>query len=158
VQLPNEMLEIKPFGLTSPEAQELIAELNAELSAMYPEEGANHFRLEPEEVQPGKGLFLIAAMGDLHLGCGALRRLDGRNGELKRMYVRGQARNRGVGRELVRTLETEAKKMGITRLLLETGVRQLAALELYAKEGFVQIPCYGEYVGSSLSICMAKDI
>jgi hypothetical protein len=35
--------------------QALIDRLNAELSARYPEEGANHFRLDPEEIAPGRG-------------------------------------------------------------------------------------------------------
>jgi len=35
----------------------LIASLNAELSAPYPEPGANHFQLDPEEVAQGRGTF-----------------------------------------------------------------------------------------------------
>jgi putative acetyltransferase len=156
--LLDEMLKFKPYDLRSLEAHSFVAELNTELSAMYPEEGATHFRLNPAEVQKGKGVFLIAVQGNSHLGCGALRTIDELTGELKRMYVKPEARKKGVGRELVRALEKEAKALGLTRIVLETGERQLAAIALYKGEGYYQIPAYGEYVNSPLSICMAKDI
>ena len=47
---------------------------------------------------------------------------------------------------------------GATRLVLETGVRQPEALGLYASAGFERIELYGEYVGSELSVCMAKAL
>jgi hypothetical protein len=37
----------------------LISALNAELTSLYPEEGANHFRLDAEEVEEGSGAFLV---------------------------------------------------------------------------------------------------
>jgi putative acetyltransferase len=126
-------MEIRSFDLRSSEAQALIAELNAELSAMYSEEGATHFRLDPSEVQKGNGVFLIALQGSRHLGCGAIRCLDEQTAELKRMYVRPEARNRGVAREILRALEKEARAIGVSRLVLETGVRQLAAMALYRR-------------------------
>ena len=152
-------VEVRPYDLLSSEAQTLIAELNAELSAMYPEEGANHFHLDPVEVRPGNGVFVIAMAGGRHLGCGAIRRIDHETAELKRMYVRPEARNRGVARAVLRALEKEARGLGSTRLVLETGVRQLAAMALYKKEGYRDIPLFGEYVNSPLtSVCMAKDL
>jgi putative acetyltransferase len=152
------MLVIRSYDLLSSEAQTLIAELNEELSAMYPEEGANHFRLNPEEVRKGKGSFLIATDGERQLGCGALRRMDEKTGEIKRMYVRNEARNRGIGRAMLHSIEEEAKALGMARLVLETGVRQLAAIALYRKAGFIEVPLFGEYVGSPLSVCMGKDL
>jgi putative acetyltransferase len=44
------------------------------------------------------------------------------------------------------------------RLVLETGPRQLAALALYRRAGFVAIPRFGEYTHSELSLCMGKDL
>jgi ribosomal protein S18 acetylase RimI-like enzyme len=157
-QTEDDMLVIGLHDLFTPEAQTLIAELNEELSAMYPEESANHFRLDPEEVRKGSGAFLIAIDGERHLGCCALRRMDQKTGEIKRMYVRNEARNRGIGRTMLLSIEEEAKALGMTRLVLETGVRQPAAIALYKKAGFVVIPLFGEYAGSPLSVCMEKDL
>lgn len=151
-------IEIRREEITSPIARALIADLNAELSGMYPEEGANHFRLEADEVAPGRGAFVAARAGERLVGCGAVRRLDADSAEIKRMFVRREARGRGIGRLLLATLEGEALGLGVRRLVLETGQRQAEALALYTRAGFARIPAFGEYVGSPLSICMAKDL
>lgn len=161
-------LEIAPADVTGPVAAALIDALNAELRAQYPEPGATHFRLDPEEVRPGRGIFLVARQRGQPVGCGALRRildpelareLGPAVGELKRMYVAAGARGRGIGRALLARLEAEARALGLDRLVLETGTRQAAALALYERAGFVRIPPYGEYAASSgTSICMRKAL
>jgi putative acetyltransferase len=161
-------LEIAPAALTSPVATALIAALNAGLSAMYPEPGATHFRLDPSEVAPGAGVFLVAHWLGRPIGCGALRclheealvrELGPSVGELKRMYVAPEARGRGIGRALLARLEGEARSLGLTRLVLETGRRQAEALALYRHAGFTDIPAYGEYVASpATSVCLSKSL
>jgi GNAT superfamily N-acetyltransferase len=74
------------------------------------------------------------------------------------MYVAPQTRGLGIGRQIVAALEAEAARLGTTRLVLETGPRQPEAIAVYLRAGFVEIPLYGEYVGSKFSVCMAKDI
>lgn len=161
-------LEIAPEPITGPVAAALIAALNAELLARYPEAGATHFRLDPDEVVPGAGLFVVARRAGRPVGCGALRRirdealvreLGARVGELKRMYVAPEARGQGIGRALLARLEAEARVLGLDRLVLETGTRQAEALTLYRGAGFTDIPAYGEYAASSAtSICLAKAL
>src|SRR2546422_1396090 len=126
--------------LLSPPARALIEALNAELSSLYPEPGANHFRLDPDEVADGQGVFLIASSGGQPVGCGAVRRIEARTGEIKRMYVSPDARGRGIGRAVLAALEAEARTLGIARLVLETGLRQGEALALYEGAGFSRIP------------------
>ena len=70
----RDVIQCKRVEVDSDLAIALITELNAELSAVYPEEGANHFRLDKAETQPGNGAFIIAFDGDVPLGCGAVRR------------------------------------------------------------------------------------
>ena len=74
------------------------------------------------------------------------------------MYVESGARGRGIGHALLVAIEGEARALGLTRLVLETGDRQHDALVLYERAGFVRIPAFGEYVGSPLSVCMAKAL
>ena len=160
--------EIERESLTSSVASALIATLNAELSALYPEPGATHFSLDPDEVAPGSGIFVVARRHDRPIGCGALRRVREATlvrelgpdvGELKRMYVAQEVRGQGVGRALLERLEAEARTLGLARLVLETGTRQLEALALYRRAGFKEIPAYGEYAASSTtSVCMAKEL
>jgi putative acetyltransferase len=151
-------IDVRREDILSPVVQRLIAALNAELEARYPEEGANHFRLDPEEVTDGRGAFLVAYIDGQPVGCGAVRRIDPAVAEIKRMYVAPEARGRGVGRQVLLKLEAEARRLGATRLVLETGPRQPEALALYSRAGFVQVPNFGEYVGCDFSVCMAKEL
>jgi putative acetyltransferase len=145
--------------LTADVSRGLIAALNAELAAMYSEPGANHFALDPAEVAPGRGTFLVVHRAGVAMGCGALRLLDAQTAELKRMYVAPLARGTGLGRRLVAALEAEARALGVRRLVLETGTRQEAALALYRKLGFAPIPLYGEYcLSPETSVCLGKDL
>jgi putative acetyltransferase len=168
VSAKMDALEIAPESLTSPVAAALIGALNTELSARYPEAGATHFRLDPDDVAPGAGIFVVARMLGRPVGCGALRCLRDDDsvqelgpgaGELKRMYVAPDSRGRGIGRALLSRLETEARSLGLVRLVLETGTRQTEALELYRCTGFEPIPPYGEYAASAAtSVCLSKSL
>lgn len=144
--------------LAAPVACDLIAALNAELSARYPEPGATHFRLAEDETAPGRGAFLVAYQEGEAVGCGALRTIEPGVGEIKRMYVRPAARGRGIGRVVLEALEEEARRLGLRRLVLETGTRQSEALALYERSGYGRIPPFGEYARSPLSICLAKAL
>jgi GNAT superfamily N-acetyltransferase len=155
--------EIRRALLADPIARTLIAALNAELLGRYPEEGATHSRLDPDEVASGRGAFVVAWRDHAAIGCGAVRRLDEDvagvgAAELKRMYVVPSARGGGVGAAILAALEGVAQALGVTRLVLETGERQPEALALYRRTGFVEIPRFGAYVESALSVCMAKTL
>jgi GNAT superfamily N-acetyltransferase len=156
--LNNTIVEIRREEILLPVVQQLISALNAELDARYPEEGANHFRLDPDEVADGRGAFLVAYFDGQPVGCGAVRRIEPTVAEIKRMYVSPEARGRGVGRQVLLHLEAEARRLGAKRLVLETGPRQPEALALYSRAGFVVIPNFGEYEGCEFSVCMAKEL
>jgi putative acetyltransferase len=161
-------IEIRPEPLGSSVARELILELNRELDARYPEDGANHFRLDEDEVAPGRGVFLVAYDGEAAIGCGAFRVVDAdvaaaafggaKTAEIKRMYMSPAARGRGAGRAMLEALEAAAQDVGVTHLVLETGERQHEAVGLYARAGFARIERFGDYVSSPLSLCMGKSL
>jgi GNAT superfamily N-acetyltransferase len=151
-------VDIRRIYLTSPTAQSLIANLNAELTERYPEEGANFFHLAEDEVAEGRGGFFVAYLNGMPIGCGALRMIEPAVAEFKRMYVAPTTRGQGVGRRIVEVLEQESRRLGARRIVLETGPRQPEAIALYTRAGFTEIPLYGEYIGSRFSVCMAKDL
>ena len=153
-----DQLEVRNEPITSTVAVQMIAALNAELSARYPEEGANHFRLDPEEVVEGRGAFLVAYVHGRPSGCGAVRRLGRETAEIKRMYVDPRARGQGVGYALLQALEREARRLGVATVVLETGARQPEAVALYERSGYAPIPAFGEYIGSPLSVCLQKRL
>ncbi len=157
--MSSETITIARAELTADVSRDLIDSLNAELRGVYAEPGATHFSLDPGEVAGGRGAFLIVYQEGSPVGCGALRLLEAETAELKRMYVSPSARGRGLGRRLVAALEAEARALGVRRLVLETGVRQAAALALYRAAGFHPIPLYGEYrLSPETSVCLGKDL
>ena len=157
--MASETITITRADMTAEVGRALIGALNDELRGVYSEPGATHFRLDPEEVTGGRGTFLIVYRGGVPVGCGAIRLLDAETAELKRMYVDPAVRGTGLGRRLVTALEAAARALGVRRLVLETGVRQAAALALYRATGFHPIPLYGEYcLSPETSICLGKDL
>ena len=152
-------IDIRLSTLESPDAVRLIAALNAELKAAFPEPGATHFSLSGAQVEAGDGAFVIAYLDDEAVGCGAVRRLDTATAELKRMYVAPAARGRGIGRALVAALEQQARRLGTSRVVLETGTRLAPALRLYEAMGYTRIPLFGEYLASpETSRCFGKSL
>lgn len=152
---------IEDAPLTSPDARALIARLNAELDERYPEPGANFFQLDPDEVAPGRGAFVIASRAGIAIACGGVRLLEGvtpRTAEVKRMFVDPAARGGGIARRVLAVLTARARSLGARRLVLETGARQPEAVALYARAGFQKVAPFGEYVGSPQSVCMAMDL
>jgi putative acetyltransferase len=144
--------------LASPDARALIAALDADILERYPNPDDNFFELAPDEVAPEHGAFVIARINGRAIGCGAVRRIDATTAEIKRMYVAPEARGRGLAREILAFLEAEAARLGITRLVLETGDRQVEAIALYLRAGFERIPRFGAYVDAPLSVCFGKDL
>jgi GNAT superfamily N-acetyltransferase len=157
--MASDAITIARADLAADESRALIDALNAELRGVYPEPGATHFQLDPNEVGDGRGAFLMVYQEGTPVGCGALRLLDSETAELKRMYVIPALRGKGLGRRLVAALEAEARVLGVRRLVLETGVRQAAALALYQATGFHAIPLYGEYcLSPETSVCLGKEL
>jgi putative acetyltransferase len=152
-------VSIRRTTLDSPDAARLIAALNAELTMAFPEPGATHFSLSDAQVVAGEGAFVVAWLDEVAVGCGAVRRLDEATAEIKRMYVDPSVRGRGVGRTLVEALEREARLVGVTRIVLETGTRLASAIRLYEAMGYARIPLFGEYLSSpGTSLCFGKSL
>jgi GNAT superfamily N-acetyltransferase len=72
------------------------------------------------------------------------------------MYVRPAARRGGVAALLLDALEAEARAAGFTALRLETGELQTEAIAFYARRGYTEIDCFGEYEGVALSRCFER--
>ena len=150
------VISAEPFD--SDDARRLIAGLDAGLAELYPPEERFGPNLKPEHLEEGRGAFLVAREGDRAVGCGAIRLLDPKTAEVKRMFVEPDQRGRGVGKAVLTSLEAAAKNMGVHRLVLETGVHQHAAIALYGRAGFTQVECWGEYLSSPSSICFEKNL
>jgi len=100
----------------------------------------------PGVYAPPGGELLLAKRGDHLLGCIALKPLEPpRVAEIKRLFVRPQARGKGVGKALVQAAMTAAVQSGYDEIKLDTLPQMQSAIALYKASGFVPIPPYGSH-------------
>jgi putative acetyltransferase len=123
-------------------ARTLILELEAELTGLYTAE--QRHGLTPDQVVSSGVVFFVAHLNGVAAGCGGVA-IEGEFGELKRMYVRPQARRRGVARAILGRLEEVARDRGVRRLGLETGDVLHAAIRFYERAGFARCGPFGAY-------------
>ena len=105
----------------------------------------------------GPGItFWSAWEGDVLLGCGALKQLDDRHGEIKSMRTPEARRRTGAGRALLKHIIEVARANGYERLSLETGsvAAFVPAHRLYESAGFVRTGPFGDYVEDVNSVFM----
>ncbi|MCV2887735.1 GNAT family N-acetyltransferase [Ruegeria aquimaris] len=105
---------------------------------------ANTFDDIDAYLPPTGRLFLAMGEGEKLLGCVFLKRIRPDAGEVKRLYVLPSARGLGLGRSLMEGLLREARHMGARSMLLDTGIYDTEAQELYRKLGFREIGYYPE--------------
>ena len=96
----------------------------------------------PGEYAPPDGSLLLAENQGIKVGCAALRKIGDSIGEIKRLYVVPEYRGQGIGRQLIKTIINNAKKIGFSRLRLDTLSDMKAARHLYTSLGFREIPSY----------------
>lgn len=89
-----------------------------------------------------RGVFLIARLDGRPAGCVALKTLAPGVGEVKRLWVAKDARGQGLARRLMRALEDEARRLGLSRLQLDTNRAMTEALALYRADGWSEIRPY----------------
>ena len=90
------------------------------------------------------------------VGCGAFKEFQPGIAEVKRMYVHPDYRNKGYASKILKTLEDWAQNSGYSRLILETGKRQIEAIYFYDRNGYAKIDNYGPYKNMENSICFEK--
>jgi len=88
------------------------------------------------------GACLIAWSDDLPIGTVALRRLTPDTAEVKRLWVDPMARGQGLGRRLMRAIETRAREMGFTHAKLDSHTRLTDAIALYRSDGWTETAPY----------------
>ena len=150
-------VRIEPVDFEHPDAVRLCEQQRVELAERY---GRPDSELggppDPDQIR----VFLIARDPDSGeaVGCGGLRPLDDRAGEVKRMYVVPARRRGGVAGQVLRALERHARDLGWATLRLETGDRQPDAIAFYERHGYRPIPTFGGYAGAAGSVCFERDL
>lgn len=77
-------------------------------------------------------------------GCIGLRRIDKRNCEMKRLYVRPEFRKNGIGDQMIAKIIADSREIGYSWMLLDTLPFLTGTLQLYKKHGFYEIDPYND--------------
>ena len=97
----------------------------------------------PGEYSPEfKGTILLAYINGTPVGVVALRKIEDHICEMKRLYVKEEARGRGIGRYLSIALMERARELGYKKMRLDTLYSMTPAVSLYKSLGFYEIPPY----------------
>jgi len=147
-------ISIEPEDPRQADVRRIIAESGAYLQALYPSE-SNHV-VEVDALAAPDAVFLAARRDGELLGSIAFRIIAPGHAEIKRMFVRAEARGHGVGRRLLEALENAARRRNVERISLETGIRQPEAIGLYRASGYRDCPPFGTYTPDPLSLFMTK--
>jgi putative acetyltransferase len=94
------------------------------------------------------------------LGCGAIKELDSRHGEIKSMRTVATHQRKGVASRLIRHIIEEAERRTYRRLSLETGSMEAfaPARRLYAGFGFRSCGPFADYVDDPYSVFMTREV
>ena len=151
-----ENVDIRPEDPRQPDVRALLGQSDDYLRALYPAE-SNHL-VSADVLGTERAAFLAARRDGKLLGSIALLVIAPGHAEMKRMFVRVEARGIGIGRRLLNALEEVACHRSITRISLETGIRQPEAIGLYRASGYQDCPPFGDYKGDPLSLFMTKSL
>ena len=93
-------------------------------------------------------------------GCGALKMLDERHGEIKSMRTADAFLRQGVAARMLVHIVGEARRRGLDRLSLETGSGPAfePALALYARHGFEDCEPFADYRPDPFSRVMTRAL
>jgi GNAT superfamily N-acetyltransferase len=135
---------------------ELIILLDNELYSYY---GKLQNKYDKKNIIQNDSYVIICINNGRPIACGCIRDTENSNViELKRMFTIREERGKGIAKNVVIELEKWALELGKTKIILETGIKQDYAINMYKNIGFEIIENYGEYKGNLNSICMAKTI
>ena len=97
--------------------------------------------LEKKYGLPYGRLYLVYYNNEV-AGCIGLKKIDEKNCEMKRLYVRPKFRGKQIGEQLIEKIIKDAKEIGYSYMLLDTLPFLKGAIYLYKKYGFYEIASY----------------
>ncbi|MFT4399839.1 GNAT family N-acetyltransferase [Bacillus sp. SW14] len=149
---------IKIDNVTGHEVISFVNEHLHSMTLMSPPESIH--ALDAERLRGPEMTFWSAWEGNELAGCGALKELDSRNGEIKSMRTAASHLRKGVAKQVLKHILSEARKRDYERVSLETG--SMASFEparkLYESFGFQYCEPFADYVEDPNSVFMTKKL
>ena len=142
----------------NPKVHELLIKHFIELRAASPE-GSAHV-LDIDGLKHSSIKFWSLWKNKMLIGCGALKFLDNNHGEFKSIRVHDSFRSKGFGAVVINHLITEAKRLDIKQLSIETGAGDffIPARKLFKNCGFEECEPFAHYKKDINSIYLTKFI
>jgi putative acetyltransferase len=142
--------------LSGPQIEAFLEEHIQEMRSITPLESKH--ALDLDALRQPEITFWSVMDGDMLVGCGALKRLDAGHAEVKSMRTASARKRGGIASLLLEHIITEARRMGFTRLSLETGSAEffLPARKLYEKFGFDYCEPFADYRLDPHSVFMTR--
>jgi putative acetyltransferase len=156
VAVSDDQIDIRSEDPRQPDVRALLDQSDDYFHALYPAE-SNHL-VSADVLGTDRAVFLAARRDRELLGSIAFLLIAPGHAEMKRLFVRAEARGTGLGRRLLNALEEIARDRGIARISLETGIRQPEAIALYRASGYQTCPPFGDYTADPLSLFMTKRL
>jgi putative acetyltransferase len=154
----NEVYTIKKDDLTGPEVAALLEDHLREMALHSPPESIH--ALDLDALRKPEITFWSVWDKDELVGCGALKQLGAHHAEIKSMRTAPSHRGKGIAKQMLKHILSEAERRGITRLSLETG--SMAAFDparrLYSGFGFVYCDPFADYKEDPNSVFMTKEL
>lgn len=151
-------MRIEIDDLIRPEVHELLGEHLRNMHELSPAESVH--ALDLGGLKTPSVTFWTAWDASGLVGCGALKELTAKHGEVKSMRTPATRRRQGVGRFMLAYIVDEARRRGYERLSLETGSMDAftPAHRLYESFGFRYCGPFAGYVEDPLSSFMTIEI
>lgn len=144
--------QIVEVEFDDPRAVVLRQQMSDEMADLYgaPRHGAGAEGIDRSSVL----VCLLVLDDDVPVATATLRRLRDLV-EIKRMFVKPQARGTGLARRLLAAVEAYAAEV-TDRVVLHTGLRQRPAIGLYERSGYTPIEVFAPYDEVPESVCFVK--
>lgn len=144
--------------LEGPEVAALLQDHLDSMAAQSPPESCH--ALDLQGLKHPSVTFWSAWDGPNLMGCGAIKELDPRHGELKSMKTALPYLKQGVAKRLLEHILAEARHRGYSRISLETGSMEgfEPARQLYTRFGFTYCGPFGDYIEDPNSVFMTLEI
>jgi ribosomal protein S18 acetylase RimI-like enzyme len=98
--------------------------------------------LQQQYSRPEGAIFIAYDHNNTAVGCVGVRKLENTICELKRMYIKPEARGKGLGTLLVHKCIDLGIELGYSKMRLDTLSSMHAAIHVYTKAGFYEIESY----------------
>jgi ribosomal protein S18 acetylase RimI-like enzyme len=133
-------------GRDDPEVRALFADYVSEIDEVLAAEEVEASILAgpPADLVPPDGAMLLIRSDGQPVGIGGIRHLNTDTPEVKSMYLSPAARGTGLGPRLLAALEGIATERGCPAVRLDTSDHLTAAIALYRRAGYTEIPRYND--------------